>query len=170
MYLGFVALEDSVFATTMAVNASNVPINADALPTYRVYGPLGLMSGGSGSMAKKDDGSITGATNASPIVITSVAHGLTTGTRITVASVGGNTAANGTFVVTRVDADTFSLDSSTGNGSYTSGGVWNVTGLYEAEIEALAANGYDAGQSYTVLVTYAVSGTTKHDLHTFTVV
>lgn len=66
---------------------------------------------------------ITAATNASPIVITSTAHGLSTGDPVTVASVGGNTAANGDWVVTRVDANSFSLDGSTGNDDYTSGGT-----------------------------------------------
>jgi hypothetical protein len=66
---------------------------------------------------------ITAASNASPIVITSTAHGLATGDRVTVASVGGNTAANGDWVITKVDADTFRLDGSTGNGTYTSGGT-----------------------------------------------
>lgn len=66
---------------------------------------------------------ITAASNASPIVLTITAHGLATGDRVTVASVGGNTAANGDWVVTRVDADTFSLDGSTGNSAYTSGGT-----------------------------------------------
>ena len=66
---------------------------------------------------------ITGASNAEPIVITSNGHGLTTGDFVTVASVGGNTAANGSWYVTRIDANTFSLDGSEGNGSYTSGGT-----------------------------------------------
>src|SRR5262245_51009020 len=66
---------------------------------------------------------ITGATNASPIVITSTAHGLSTGDRVTVASVGGNTNANGDWTVTRIDANTFSLDGSSGNATYTSGGT-----------------------------------------------
>jgi hypothetical protein len=72
---------------------------------------------------------ITAATNASPIVVTSTAHGLSTGMVVTVASVGGNTAANGTFVITRVTADTFSLNGSTGNSAYTSGGTATYTGV-----------------------------------------
>lgn len=67
--------------------------------------------------------SVTGATNASPIVITTAAHGLSTGDVVTIASVGGNTAANGTFRITVVSSTTFQLDGSTGNGSYTSGGT-----------------------------------------------
>lgn len=66
---------------------------------------------------------VTGATNASPIVVTTAAHGLATGDVVTLASVGGNTAANGTFRVTVVSSTTFQLDGTTGNGAYTSGGT-----------------------------------------------
>ena len=69
---------------------------------------------------------ITGATNVSPIVVTSTGNRLDTGDRVTIAGVVGNTAANGTFVITRVDANSFSLDGSTGNGAYTSGGTWEI--------------------------------------------
>lgn len=69
-------------------------------------------------------GGVTGATNATPISIASVSHGLVTGDVITVSGVGGNTAANGTFGITRTDTDNFTLNGSVGNGSYTSGGTW----------------------------------------------
>jgi hypothetical protein len=67
---------------------------------------------------------VTGATNASPIVVTSTGHSLNTGDAISISGVAGNTAANGTFTVTKVDANTFSLNGSTGNAAYTSGGTW----------------------------------------------
>ena len=73
-------------------------------------------------------GTVTGATNANPIVITSVAHGLRTGDMVTIEGVGGNTNANGTYTITRVGDDTFSLNSSTGNGAYTAGGTWRAVG------------------------------------------
>lgn len=65
----------------------------------------------------------------SPIVVTSAAHGLTTGTRVAISGVGGNTAANGTWVITKIDDDRFSLNGSTTNGVYTSGGTWTVLDL-----------------------------------------
>lgn len=87
--------------------------------------------------------SITAATNATPIVITtSVAHGLNSDYEVTIAGVLVNTAANGTFIVTVVDATHFSLNGSVGNGVYTSGGtvstqaplmtdtVWAIRRLY----------------------------------------
>jgi hypothetical protein len=69
-------------------------------------------------------GNVTGATNASPIVITSTGHGLTTGDIVVIEDVGGNEGANGTWTITVVSADTFSLDDSAGDGAYTSGGTW----------------------------------------------
>lgn len=67
--------------------------------------------------------SITNATNASPIVITANGHGLSTNDRISIRDVLGNTAANVTnHQVTVIDANSFSLNGTTGNGGYTSGG------------------------------------------------
>ena len=70
---------------------------------------------------------ISNATNASPIrVTTTVAHGWTTGAKVVIESVAGNTAANGTWTITYVDATNFTLNGSTGNGAYTSGGVVGI--------------------------------------------
>lgn len=66
---------------------------------------------------------ISGATNATPIVITSAAHGLQTGDTVQIKSVGGNTNANGIWTVTVLSSTTFSLNGSAGNSGYTSGGV-----------------------------------------------
>ena len=71
-------------------------------------------------------GTITGATNASPCVITSANHGLVTNDSIYIEDVGGMIQLNGnTFTVTYISANTFSIgvDSSL-YGVYTSGGTW----------------------------------------------
>lgn len=73
-------------------------------------------------------GNISNATFTAPIQITSTAHGLTTGTIVKVSGVGGNTSANGTFSITVIDANTFSLDGSSGNGTYTGSGTW-ISGI-----------------------------------------
>lgn len=66
---------------------------------------------------------VTNATNATPIVITtSSAHGLTDQRQYTIAGVTGNTAANGSFTVTVIDATSFSI-AATGTGGYSAGGV-----------------------------------------------
>jgi hypothetical protein len=72
-------------------------------------------------------GSIIGATNASPIVITSASHGLTTGQTIGITGQQGNTAANGVWKITSLTVDTFSLDGSVGNGDWTMSAVPSMT-------------------------------------------
>lgn len=71
---------------------------------------------------------ITGATNATPIVITSNAHGYENGDTVFIASVGGNTAANGYRIVQGVTANTYQLTTLAGanvagSGAYTAGGT-----------------------------------------------
>lgn len=75
---------------------------------------------------------ISGATNATPIVITSATHGLSDGDPVTISAVGGNTNANGNFwaKVTGYSTTTFALYSDkalttpvAGNSNYTTGGV-----------------------------------------------
>lgn len=72
---------------------------------------------------------ITGATNATPIVVTATAHGFANGDRVLIGGVGGNTNANGVFQIANQAANTFELvqeaDGTTpiaGSGAYTSGG------------------------------------------------
>jgi hypothetical protein len=64
---------------------------------------------------------ITGATNASPVVITANSHGLSNGDEVYVAGVLGNTGANGTWIVANATTNTFELQGSAGNGAYSSG-------------------------------------------------
>ena len=52
---------------------------------------------------------ITGATNASPVVITSPGHGLVDGQQVFIRGAKGNTAANGAFFVDELTPNTFSL-------------------------------------------------------------
>lgn len=62
---------------------------------------------------------ISGATNATPIVITVAANsGLKTGDRLAIAGITGNTAANGEWTLEAVTATTFKLLGSVGNGTY----------------------------------------------------
>lgn len=68
-------------------------------------------------------GSITGATNSTPIVVTSASHGLATGDSVYIIGVGGNGAANGWAVATVLTANTFSIPVA-GSGAYTSGGTF----------------------------------------------
>lgn len=75
---------------------------------------------------------ITGATQANPVVLTVVGHGLTTGSPAYIASVGGMTQLNDRiFKCTAVGVDQISLDGVDGTGfaAYTAGGSV-TTGTY----------------------------------------
>lgn len=75
---------------------------------------------------------ITGASNATPIVITATAHGWANGDFVMISGVGGNLAANGLFRIANQAANTFELQTTldngntwtnvVGSGAYTSGG------------------------------------------------
>lgn len=69
-------------------------------------------------------GTITNATKSEPIKITSTAHGLLTGAKVKISGVEGMTEANGTWFITIIDANKFSLDGSAGVNTYTGGGTW----------------------------------------------
>lgn len=120
-------------------------------------------SGFSGLTGKGILATVTNATNATPIAVTVTAHGYSTGDTITVQSVTGNTAANGLWAITQIDANTFSLNGSVGNGAYVSGGSSSNTGgiyawgLYDITIDGNANND---GNSQTTLASSMTSGST----------
>lgn len=137
------------------LDANGEPAEPDSAPRVRAWGSSSTEHDATASSLVSL--SVTGASNASPIVITAASHGLQTGMRVTISGVGGNTAANGTFTITKVSSNTFSLDGSTGNGAYTAGGTVKRTGLYTATITAS-----DLSAAVTAaIVTYAVSSVTK---------
>ena len=77
-------------------------------------------------------GSITGATQANPVSITSTAHGRSAGETVYISGVVGMTEINSReFVITVVDANTFTLNDEDGTAhtAYASGGTWKV--IYE---------------------------------------
>lgn len=72
-------------------------------------------------------GTITAASTASPIVITSTGHGIPSGppVQVTVTGVGGITGANGSWPASVSSVDNFQLTGSTGAGTYTTNtGRW----------------------------------------------
>lgn len=74
-------------------------------------------------LVSTDPATISGATTATPIVVTtSAAHGYTTGDAVNIINVGGITEANGSWLITVLSSTTFSLTGSVGAGTYTSGG------------------------------------------------
>lgn len=168
-FSGFVTLEGTFTDYLQVRDADKQPVEPDAAPTFRVYGASGLLPQAGGTATLGHTGSITGATNASPIVIASAAHGLKTGQRVKITGVGGNTNANSTWVITYVDDDHFSLQSSSGNSNYTSGGTFSLLGFYQAEIEATGDNGFEAGETFFVHFTWTVSSAARAEVHSVSV-
>ena len=169
MFEGF-ADEGTAFSfLVQALDEDEAPVDAAAVPTYRVYGQNGLVASGSGSAAFAEAGNLSGATNANPIVVTTTAnHGITTGQPVVISGVGGNTNANGSFIATYLSNTTFSIPVA-GNGAYTSGGAWHSTGLYRITLTGSVLSSLEAGKTYTVIVTYTVGGDVRTEAHTFTV-
>ena len=116
----------------------------------------------------------------SPIVITSVAHGLDNGDMVEIVNVLGNTAANGSFILESTATDTFVIvaldgNATTGNGDYNEGSpTGDVTIEYPgqmvvhrmvrgADLGALSATGIHELADSDVISLYVanVSGTTN---------
>jgi hypothetical protein len=108
------------------VNKDGTTVYDDDLDRYRTMVTGGIRVAGQCIDAPSYLGSpyaITGATNASPIVLTLPSTaGLASGQVALVSSVVGNVAANGTWTITVVDSTHVSLNGSIGNGVYVSGG------------------------------------------------
>jgi hypothetical protein len=141
--IGFTGSSKNEYASAYAVTGETVVTGGNQLTTFST--PI-LLAAGAGSYnvpvngsnawgaysatmidpnVEPSSGFITGATNASPIVITTFStFGLTTGDTVIITGVGGNTAANGTFTITVLSATQFELNGTTGTGTYTSGGRW----------------------------------------------
>lgn len=93
-------------------------MSVNAIPAQGTLLKIGTGSGGAKT--------ITAVTQANPCVVTSAAHGLNPGDRVTIASVAGMTQLNGnTYTVEYVTTNTFSLQgvNSTAFSAYTSGGT-----------------------------------------------
>ena len=119
---------------------------------------------------------ITGATNASPIVITSASHGLATGEQIIIDGVQGNKAANGLWNVVAIDTDTFSLVGSAGDGEYTgvNSGSIQVTTLQQGaaavnEVQTITASGTPSGGTWTISFNGATTSALAHTANAATV-
>jgi hypothetical protein len=93
---------------------------------------------------------VTGAVNngSGLIRLTVTAHGYTTGDRIAADSVGGVPNAQGSWIVTVIDANTIDLQGSTFAGTYTSGGITTNRAGYAAYL-ALVAPSVSRGGNLT---------------------
>jgi hypothetical protein len=121
---------DDAGRITASTANNDLELNADAGGVYNVAYSLSITAVG----ATRQYVMVTGvelatpqvislATNATPIVITSVGHEKLNGDLITIAGCTGNTGANGHWMVSAVTADEITLvdlqgDDSVGNGAY----------------------------------------------------
>jgi hypothetical protein len=100
---------------------------------------------------------ITSASNASPIAITTaVPHGLQTGALVSINGALGNTAANGTFTITVTGPTSFTLNGSTGNGTWISGGTITVPTYDPATIQTIFLNALATATGVSANVVEAV--------------
>jgi hypothetical protein len=165
-FLGFLPVSvGCTFALGLVNYASGAPANPDANPVYRIYGQTGLVAAGNGSLTPFESGTITAASNANPIVLTTGAvNSLTSGTAVRIASVGGNTNANGLNVVTVLTTQTFSIPVA-GNAPYTSGGTWKTAGLYLLDLTVVTVpslvSAFEEGLNYAVDVNWTESTVPK---------
>lgn len=97
--------------------------------TYsKVFRNAAVLASASGIFVPLSSAIVTGATNTPNIVITTaLPHGFQSGMQVSIAGIVGNTAANGTFTITVISTTTFSLNGSSGNGAWISGGT--ATGI-----------------------------------------
>lgn len=119
---------------------------------------------------------ITDATNASPIRLTIASHGFPAGLYqpMTIASVGGNTNANGDRIVKIIDdthVDLYSDDGVTpiaGNGAYTSGGTAAVLLRFRNIARVNGGSGRITGAR--IVLNSAVTGLAQFRLYLYSVV
>ena len=140
--VGVQALRDSIIGGTSSdsflqfILGQITPTNTAAQPFLESYAAQPT------TPAAISSGVIDNVTNDTPIKITSVNHGLTTGNVVTIVGVLGTIAANGTYQITVLDPNTFTLNGSdgavnpaTGNAAYLGGGTWTqgtITGVSNA--------------------------------------
>lgn len=122
--------------STLALAFTNGPLHEAAALAVQAGGIVLAMrvataTAGSINGPARTIPAITATDVSTPILVTSVAHGLVTGAVVTIAGTTGQTGANGTFVITRVSADTFTLGGSTSVGAWISGGPITFTGTVQ---------------------------------------
>lgn len=122
-----------------------VYIGADGPDTAPFFADVNgdVIIGKNGSLALQDGGgnevgwlgvqadaakAVTGATNATPVVVTVAAHGYETGDTVFITGVLGNTAANGYRIIESTGVNTFAITDLdgvdvAGSGAYTTGGT-----------------------------------------------
>lgn len=116
-----------------------------------------------GEVVSGDAVDIVSSTNANPIVVEATAHGFLTGDVVTIASHLVNTSANGTWRVTKVDADHFSIAvAGVGIGANTGTATWTGAKNTGTGTAAVYFDGAAYDDSFP-LVTFTGGGTVGAD-------
>lgn len=130
-----------------------------AIPACQ-FNPANLTTAWKPVFAVDSSGAITDISQANPAVVTSVAHGLVTGSVVKINGVIGMTQLNGnSYVITVIDANSFSLNgvNSLAYTAYISGGIWQCSGGFADNIKILEI--YNGG---AVAIDYSFDGITQH--------
>jgi|HubBroStandDraft_3_1064219.scaffolds.fasta_scaffold01651_5 hypothetical protein len=157
-----------LYPTSVATNSStqytvnfNVPdpplvFDVSLSPPHTSGVLSNVWAGAEGFEAYDEPGAaILGATNASPIVIqTDLSLSITTGTYVAIGGVFGNTAANGLWTATAVDATHFSLQGSTGNGAWSGATVGSPQVQILLPISSVSISGSGVVVNLTHAATY----------------
>lgn len=145
----FAVLSALVLASVLTGTAANAPIVIENNRSHSAVGAFGC--------------TVSGATNATPIVIAcAAAHNLIAGDQVQVTGVGGNTNANTLAYVNPTDSTHFQMFSDAalstgiaGNASYTSGGkvsqAWDISGWSGDWTAYITISGASAGRSNVCL-------------------
>jgi hypothetical protein len=137
----FFALEaSSILATETLLNGDPIVIPAVTRPKVITNPGTGaveiVVASANGAIGGATNLTVTGATNATPVEITtSINHGLSTGDVATVSGVRGNGGANVTSTIVVTAVNKFTLDHSAGTAAYVSGGV--VEGGFLGQIDRI---------------------------------
>lgn len=122
-----------------------IPSTTNTLYDVFIYDDAGTLTLELVAWNSPTNGAITGATNATPIVVTYTGTDPANDQIVTIVGVLGNTAANGTWRIGNINtgAKTFALwtlanNNSVGNGAYTSGGTWQRSDQNTGRATALA--------------------------------
>jgi hypothetical protein len=133
-------LKEALFQWTVGAGLSQNMSVASAItyPGHEFF----LMSRAVSFEGTRDGGPITAATSAKPIVITSNDHGMNTGMEVMISGI--PRAGDHKWKITRLDANTFSLDDSNGVGgpAFAPGAFWtsNWQPLIQKDTRRITAN------------------------------
>lgn len=126
-----------------AVCYEEITNDTDSVPLIYFDGKIDIVA--AAPVSAPSTGSITNATQANPVVITSSNHGLSDGQKVKITGVVGMTEINDRiFTVANSTTNTFELqgEDGTGHTAYSSGGTWTeVMNVYVDPLDADVADG-----------------------------